>query len=717
MARLLRLALVATLAIFLLVVFQQTGTLQGPRDADAAFIGDANCDADVDMEDVIAVLRGVSQVQGAGDCVPSLNVDCDTDSDAADALKILQFLADVEQAPIGDCAAVDAVSEGTSNQELASDLAQRITGASSDDARYRALLKVMEVLRIGVYTSDGVAIRQGAERGPGDFYLYDFELRMMAASLGREDNSWGVQQIADTLDQAGYREDGQPFTGDNLNQILHESTNDSLATSNEESSLLSLLVRELGLRHEKPYDLADELDLNEANFDGLQVLLILAGLTLPAISEEAPLDTAASTLVAESNGILTAEEVGVTDEPCSDFKGEGSVYVPKVFLTAVSVVSTVAKKAAAFINIVHGEQLALSIQVKALDSSVGPTHYDHGPENPGQPLKFRIEVRMLDDLGETLVKCGWLATADYPPKGPIPGVRVSFESIQSSLKDHGTLDCTGQLCDRTTGPDGVATLTFDPKSETQPYGQGLEQEVSGVISGVAWYQSKFKNLYGTLAQLLVPKYGSTRWFVRYHNSCPFAGGASVPGSISIAAINGLDQLPCTWTGTGNGSIHHSLGAWDEVGEISGTVTFGNPRLGANWVMYEVISLSGTWQGSEVMPDICPPFSDSGTYDEPQGALIVTDNGSGQLTYDGFAGGSVGDPVTGCLGLFDLDNALFFYTCSGSWPLIDLDLSGNCVSDDILGTDDEFDWHLSGIPCSASASVTPQGVCVGPTPVP
>jgi len=205
--------------------------------------------------------------------------------------------------------------------------------------------------------------------------------------------------------------------------------------------------------------------------------------------------------------------------------------------------------------------------------------------------------------------------------------------------------------------------------------------------------------------------------VLWHEPCPL-GTPQSGESVSIQAITSLDQLPCEWTGTGHGSIHHSLGAWDEVGEISGTVTFGNPRLVANSVMYDVISLSGTWQGSEVMPEICS-FSDSGTYDEPQGALIVTDNGSGQLTYDGYAGGSVGDPVTGCLGLFDLDNALFFYTCSGNWPLIDLDLSGNCVSDDVLGTDDEFDWHLSGIACSGPVSLMPQGppVCVGPTPVP
>src|SRR3972149_900171 len=136
---------------------------------------------------------------------------------------------------------------------------------------------------------------------------------MMAASLGREDNSWGVQQMADTLDQVGYREDGQPFTPDDLNQVLHEATNDSLDKPDEASSFLPLLVRELGLKHDPSYDLADDLDVDEARFDALQMTLILPAPPLPVIAAEGPLDTPASTLIADSNGILTAQPMGVTD--------------------------------------------------------------------------------------------------------------------------------------------------------------------------------------------------------------------------------------------------------------------------------------------------------------------------------------------------------------------------------------------------------------------
>ncbi|MDO8616720.1 MAG: hypothetical protein Q7T33_13455, partial [Dehalococcoidia bacterium] len=391
-----------------------------------------------------------------------------------------------------------------------------------------------------------------------------------------KDNSWGVQQIADTLDQVGFREDGQPFTGDDLNGILHDATNDSLATPGEASSLLPLLVRELGLRHEPPYDLANDLAVNEAQFDALQMTLILAGLTLQVIAGEGPLETPASSLIANSNGILKAQAVGVTDF-CSDFKAEGSeLWGPtKYFVTVVGTIGAVARRAVAFIDIIHGEQLAYSVQVKALeDDSEGSTHYDHGSEDPGRALRFRIEVRMLDDLGETLVKCGWLATADYPPQGPIPGVRVQFNTFASGLEQHGTLDCTGTFCSRMTDVNGIATLTFDPKSETAPYGQGLEVESTGSLEAIAWYQSRFRNLFGTLAQFVTPKTDLFAWSVRYHGC---AGGAALAagavGGATSGATTGV-QLPCAYEGTASATtVYRTSG-----GDLTWTATASDLRF-------------------------------------------------------------------------------------------------------------------------------------------
>src|SRR5690242_16068662 len=89
-------------------------------------------------------------------------------------------------------AAVASVLAGTSSQaavapsqaSLAATLSRRVESASTAASRYQALLAVMKAFRIGVYTSAGRPVVRGAERTPRDFYVYDFELRALAAQKG-----------------------------------------------------------------------------------------------------------------------------------------------------------------------------------------------------------------------------------------------------------------------------------------------------------------------------------------------------------------------------------------------------------------------------------------------------------------------------------------------------------------------------------------------------
>jgi hypothetical protein len=136
------------------------------------------------------------------------------------------------------------------------------------------------------------------------------------------------------------------------------------------------------------------------------------------------------------------------------------------------------------------------------------------------------------------------------------------------LLDHGTLDCTGLFCSRTTETNGVATLTFDPKSETAPYGEGIEALSTGEVEGIAWYQSRFRNIFGTLAQFVTPKSDAFAWSVRHHG-CPLAAGAaSSAGAVGGAATDA--QLPCAYEGTAS-----ATSAW---GGLTWTATASDLRF-------------------------------------------------------------------------------------------------------------------------------------------
>jgi hypothetical protein len=198
-----------------------------------------------------------------------------------------------------------------------------------------------------------------------------------------------------------------------------------------------------------------------------------------------------------------------------------------------------------------------------------------------------------------------------------------------------------------------------------------------------------------------------------------------PGSVSIEAITSLDQLPCTWTGISHGSLHYYSDSYeyDVVGTVDGTFTFGNPQLLVGGVEYEIVSGSATWHetghlGAVGQLGYCS-WSKSGTEDG-KGKLTVFDDGSGQLTYEGWGAALAINVPTGCPQTMSVISARnFFYTCVGpNFPLTGLDLSGSCQIDrppnfNLVTEHEEYNWHLSGISCSAAAAVTPQApVCGG-----
>ncbi len=123
---------------------------------------------------------------------------------------------------------------------------------------------------------------------------------------------------------------------------------------------------------------------------------------------------------------------------------------------------------------------------------------------------------MVDDYGDTAVKCGSLLGFDVPAPGGIKDVAVTWTQAQNDLKKQGKLDCATVACITKTGDDGIARLVFTPNIEPLP-GVGIEREDTGVIDGVALYQSAAGGgVVGGIAQFLTPKFGSARWFVRSH---------------------------------------------------------------------------------------------------------------------------------------------------------------------------------------------------------
>jgi hypothetical protein len=409
----------------------------------------------------------------------------------------------------------------TGGAAVARQLATRISQAGTDEERTQVLLDVMRAFNVGVYKSSGDAVVRGAERGPLDFYLYDIEVAMMSTSLGRQDSS-DVSELAATLTEMGILPDDKPISPDQLRNILLTVTREAFQSPDDRYSLLPLLVRELGLRRATPYDMLDNVPIENLTFNALQKFLIIADIVLPILREVGPAATRSNL---DTGGILKTANIG-DQNACDSIVGTAIKEGWDVGKFLILAGNEFTKLAQAIIDGIHGSVLAFSVEVRAVSKYGHNTHYGH--TKPGNELRFSILVNMRDELPELVIKCGWLYGVEFPKKGPIAGVKMLWQwaptviggSDTRNLDEHGEIICDAQTC-KQTGPDGIATLVFKPKMERQPVGVGLSYDDEGLVTGLALYQSRHKNYLGSVNQIITPKYGTMFWDVSYHQEPEF----------------------------------------------------------------------------------------------------------------------------------------------------------------------------------------------------
>ncbi len=481
-----------------------------------------------------------------------------------------------------------AASPVTANAQAAQ-LAADLVTATTDDARSAVLYKVFDTLHIGVYAGDGTPIVSGAETSAQDFYFYELETDIMAASLGRADR-WSFEDLAAFLNKPGVLSGGVTVTGEQLQTVLTNVIHDSEQSPDDAMSFLPLLVRELGLQH-SPADDVTASDTSAATLDALQRQLLLSDLLMTLPHGDAQI--MATSLPEDTNGILRRS--GVTAQNvCTDFKGgKAARNLGKFAAGFVEIAGKVISIVAAPVDLSHGLTLALGVKVEALTDNL-KTHYGH--EEPGAELQFPVRVRMLDQVTQTQIDCGWMAGVEYPKQGPIPNIKIEWDT--TTLEQHGKITC-GVSCQQ-TGDDGIATLIFDPKQEAKPYGEGRLTSEKGRVEANALYLSSLGNSFGSVNEVVTPKTADFVWEVEWH-----AKGA--------------------WEGTITMN-------WDQDGDVaSGTAQvrfeLGLAAPGEGDVHTNVYQLTeGSVQWTQSIGPDCQPPTKTGTDILPKGigALTVTE---------------------------------------------------------------------------------------------
>ncbi|HEX5164448.1 MAG TPA: hypothetical protein VFV93_03550 [Thermomicrobiales bacterium] len=529
----------------------------------------------------------------------------------------------------------------------ANELAGKVAQAGSDDERYNALLDVMDALHVGVYTGQGEMVLGGAERGAADFYLYDIELRMLAGALGRG-QTYGVIDLATQLTEMGILPEGETLDPDLLRQAILNAAGSAQQTPDDFSGLAILLARQLGLYQLQPYDLFEDVALDDIRLDALSYFLLLADTSLPFIQDQLPAEGLHSDLIAQTNGVLKPAKASSPCDPSELFKGDAfkdSYGWTKTFAELLKLIPEAVSEVTGFLDAIHGAILAFSINVTELDQRL-ETHYGpagHASE-AGQPITFRIKVEMLDKLPQALIDCGWIAGTDFPDVGPIKGVSVLWD--WEGLNQYGTLDC-GPTCPTAgsnglaidaTGDDGIAKLVFQPKDEPNP-GKGMTIEETGVVTGVALYQSKFTNLLGSYAQFATPKSGATRWFVSHHEE----PALKITMTLDYDIVQRLFDDTYVGTGTGTGTAVITIEHPDQAMTDPQTLAPTHYAMSGTYTMEAPIPCQGTWTYDGDGIAVVSPGESPGTVILH---LVVDeyDDGKGGWSTDCELGGDTGNLV-------------------------------------------------------------------------
>ena len=348
---------------------------------------------------------------------------------------------------------------------------QAAAAALQDPARAeQGVWFLLHGLGIGVYTGDGQQVLAGSETGPKDFWIYDFEVPLMAqmaAAPGRPFSEFLLQ-----LNGLGLH-----YNQDEILKLYKDTYGVN------PSAYLPGLFAATGLQFE-----------GDSVITPLQEWLLLLDTFMPPNStpkagepkawwddlvhmESPPISTA---VIALSSWIFTkAGQAG----PCGWIRGGTFTANWGLVNSKISPVDPIMAETVYYA--IHGPLLARSVRGE-LRLDQDHAHEGHGA--PGDSITFNAAVSIDYNPGGIIpigLACGYLINLDPPLKsGELPPAKIWW-SIEPEFKNHGTFaDIQGHEMDGSqptfTDQSGSTSITFQARQEPAN-GQGQEQSLPQTV--------------------------------------------------------------------------------------------------------------------------------------------------------------------------------------------------------------------------------------------
>ena len=325
--------------------------------------------------------------------------------------------------------------------------AEIVKALSNENTAEDGVWSLLNTLGIGVYTGTGEQIMAGTENSEDDFWLYDFEIPLLAKMALKDPHPFS--EYHSILSSLGVKK-----SSEELLKAYHD-----VYAENPDAFLVQLF-EEMGLEFE-----------NNPEITPLQEWLLTLDTFVPPNGEKT------QALIPFIN---TAKAETLCGKITSDLQKSPLWGLAQGAVLSLSEIASIITDV---LDPIHAGILQVGVETK-LEASHETTHEKHASKQHGDysnPLTFTATAEYVFDLGEVAIECGGLAGFDLPPQGPISGMRIDWTVPNTLAPEHGTMKGPdGNFSITFTGEDGATSIDFIPKNEAAD-GEGLfNQEITTV---------------------------------------------------------------------------------------------------------------------------------------------------------------------------------------------------------------------------------------------
>ncbi len=375
-------------------------------------------------------------------------------------------------------------------------LADLLAKASSKEEAAKHLLEVFKKIGLGVYTGDGKKILGGAERSDKDFFLYDFQLRILSRAFHHR-NGVTLAAYGAAIGKEFAEMSDPPRMAAILASALTRRHKEAVQKPDDPGNFIILLVDALGRKKANPYSLS-EVAWKPAEgviLDPVQSLLIhLEFFMRPPAGGAPPSGLGRWLKFSQAPASVLAPPPAHAESPCDLIKDDAQGYWGKGMDPIMELAGEFGGKIGSFLGNVTGVIgfIGDSLTLYGVDIHVQPQPYVIHLLHKGEDFVAGIQTTVTFDaevVSDEVLKCGWMAGKKMPVKGPLGGVELYWDfrpALTPKLEMHREMmsfitHTAGGLRTKTDAT-GQSTFLIQPKDCPGPKGRVLGRNYMAMVS-------------------------------------------------------------------------------------------------------------------------------------------------------------------------------------------------------------------------------------------